>query len=255
MGNAINFVKGCISNIATDVAEDDAKDILCSRIDRFILTRITSASEAIVETAAEKIAEGDVILTYGRSYVVEKLLIRAHTLGRNFRVIIVDSRPRMEGRGLLKRLGNRGIKCTYVLMNAISYVMKEITKVFLGASGMMANGAASARVGTAMVSMMAYDYQKPVIFCCETYKFTPRVQLDSIVDNELLNPDELIETDKGARVLRDWRDMEHLKLLNIAYDITPSKFITMIVTEVGMMPPTSVPVIIREYEQGKNNSN
>ena len=81
------------------------------------------------------------------------------------------------------------------------------------------------------------------------------MQLDSIVDNELLNPDELIETDKGARVLRDWRDMEHLKLLNIAYDITPSKFITMIVTEVGMMPPTSVPVIIREYEQGKNNSN
>ena len=73
----------------------------------------------------------------------------------------------------------------------VSYVMKEVTKIILGASSMMANGAAASRVGTACVAMMAKNYHKPVIFCCETYKFTPRVQLDSIVDNEMLDPNEV----------------------------------------------------------------
>jgi len=31
------------------------------------------------------------------------------------------------------------------------------------------------------------------------------------------------------------------------YDLTPAEFIGMVITEVGMVPPTSVPVILREY--------
>ena len=87
------------------------------------------------------------------------------------------------------------------------------------------------------------------MFCCETYKFTPRVQLDSIVDNELLNPQELARTENGHGYspLDGWEEIQNLKLLSIGYDITPSKFITMIVSENGMLPPTSVPVIIREF--------
>jgi translation initiation factor eIF-2B subunit delta len=39
-----------------------------------------------------------------------------------------------------------------------------------------------------------------------------------------------------------------LQALNLCYDITPIQFIAVVVTEVGMIPPTSVPVIIREYQ-------
>lgn len=265
MGNAINFVKASIANIGTNINDEEAKELLCERIDRFILTRITSASDAIVKFAIEKVLEGDVILTYGRSYVVEKLLIRAYKSGINFQVVVVDSRPRMEGRGLLSRLAKVGIKCTYVLLSGVSYVMKEVTKIILGASSMMANGAAASRVGTACVAMMANNYHKPVIFCCETYKFTPRVQLDSIVDNEMLDPDELsknlymeqLSMNNGNKneynSLKDWEKNDFLNLLNIAYDFTPCKFINMIITEVGMMPASSVPVIIREYEAAMND--
>ena len=44
----------------------------------------------------------------------------------------------------------------------------------------------------------------------------------------------------------DWRSERHLKLLNLVYDLTPAELISAIVTEIGMLPPTSVPVIIRE---------
>jgi translation initiation factor eIF-2B subunit delta len=47
--------------------------------------------------------------------------------------------------------------------------------------------------------------------------------------------------------LKNWRDLPNLKLLNILYDLTPPEYIKKIVTEVGSLPPSSVPVIIREY--------
>lgn len=38
-------------------------------------------------------------------------------------------------------------------------------------------------------------------------------------------------------------------LLNLVYDAMPADFVTLIVTEFGAIPPTSVPVILREYRQ------
>jgi len=40
-----------------------------------------------------------------------------------------------------------------------------------------------------------------------------------------------------------------LRLLNLTYDVTPCELVTMVISEVGMTPPTSIPVIIREYRQ------
>ncbi len=38
-------------------------------------------------------------------------------------------------------------------------------------------------------------------------------------------------------------------LLNLVYDAMPQDYITLVVTEFGAIPPTSVPVILREYRQ------
>lgn len=49
--------------------------------------------------------------------------------GKKFRVVVMDSRPQLEGRPLLRRLLSHGIACSYVLLNAASYIMPEVTKV------------------------------------------------------------------------------------------------------------------------------
>lgn len=41
----------------------------------------------------------------------------------------MDSRPQLEGRALLQRLLGHGVACSYVLLNAASYIMQEVTKV------------------------------------------------------------------------------------------------------------------------------
>lgn len=49
--------------------------------------------------------------------------------------------------------------------------------------------------------------------------------------------------------LEGWRQVAPLKVLALAYDITLGEHVTAIVTELGLIPPTSVPVVLREAAQ------
>lgn len=87
---------------------------------------------------------------YGRSYSVELALKMAKEEGKDFRVVVADSRPLLEGRRLLASLSAAGIPTTYVNLNASSYVMRTVSKAFLGAAAMLSNGAVISRAGTAV---------------------------------------------------------------------------------------------------------
>lgn len=249
MGNAIRFLKNRIAKLALNLSESEAKANLCSDIDRFIYEKIILADKVIVRHATTKIRDGDVLLTYGSSSVVEMILLYAHELGKKFRVVVVDSRPKLDGQKLLCRLVGKGLSCTYTHINAVSYIMPEVTRVFLGAASVLSNGTVYSRVGTACVAMVAHAFKVPVLICCEAYKFHERVQLDSICSNELGDPDIISKVPGSMYVnhLHNWTNKENLQLLNLLYDATPSDYVSMIITDYGMVPPTSVPVIVREY--------
>lgn len=281
--------------------EPDAKAELCEGIDGFIREKVTVADQVIARDASNKVQDGDVILTYAKSSIVEKTLLAAHNAGKLFRVIVVDSRPLFEGRNLARALAEAGIEVQYTLTHAISHAVKSATKVFLGAHAMMSNGRLYSRVGTALVAMMAKEIgdNLPVIVCCETVKFTGRVALDSIVMNELASPDDLVEnedesgiitstepapqtkdaskggkkgsskgdnkgkSDKGGggdsededgnskprKGLQGWRDQPNLQLLNVMYDVTPAHYLDMVITELGSLPPSAVPVVHRMSDE------
>ena len=57
--------------------------------------------------------------------------------------------------------------------------------MFLGAHAVLANGCVMSRVGSSQVALIAKAFNVPVHICCETYKFSERVQTDSFVLNEL----------------------------------------------------------------------
>ena len=57
--------------------------------------------------------------------------------GKRFRVVVMDSRPQLEGRALLRRLLEHGIACSYCLLNAASYIMQEVTKASCTAAPIM----------------------------------------------------------------------------------------------------------------------
>ncbi|XP_034554864.1 translation initiation factor eIF-2B subunit delta [Notolabrus celidotus] len=245
MGNAIKYIKKEISNIPSQCKEEEAKSKLQDCIECYINEKIVLAAKAIAKYSIEKISNGDVILVYGCSSLVNHILCEAFEKERKFRVIVVDSRPRLEGREALRRLVQKGISCTYVLISAVSYILPEVSKVFLGAHALLANGYVMSRVGTSQIALVAKAFNVPVLVCCETYKFCERVQTDSFVSNELDDPDDLIVTRKGKTQLEHWQQEPSLGLLNLVYDVTPPDFVDLVITDLGMIPCTSVPVVLR----------
>ncbi|EOY04264.1 NagB/RpiA/CoA transferase-like superfamily protein isoform 1 [Theobroma cacao] len=237
MGNAIKFLKSQIAKLPLSLSESEAKASLMLDIDRFINEKIILADKVIVKHAVTKIRDGDVLLTYGASSAVEMILLHAHELGKQFRVVVVDSRPKLEGQLLLRRLVRKGLSCTYTHVNAVSCIMHEVTRVFLGASSVLSNGTVYSRVGTACVAMVAHALHVPVLVCCEAYKFHERVQLDSICSNELGNPDAISKVSGREEIsyLDGLVNSDNLQLLNLIYDATPSDYVSMVITDYGML--------------------
>lgn len=250
MTNALRFIKWQITQLPSDENDADLKARLLESIDGYIRDHIEKAAQAISISVQEKISNEDVILTFGCSSLIKHILEEAHRRKVDFRVIVVDARPLNEGQEMLRRLVSQGIKCTCVLVNAVAFIMPEVTKVLLGAHALLANGYVMSRCGTAQVAMVARSFNVPVLVCCETHKFSERVQTDAFVYNEIGNPDDLILKsgtleNKTFNPLANWSTLTHLTPLNLCYDITPPELVTAVVTEVAILPCTSVPVILR----------
>ena len=258
MGNAIRYLKKEIANVPLDRSEDRAKADLVECIDVYIQERFVTADKILTEYAVSKIHDGDQVLTFGYSNVVFQVLCRAFQEQKEFHVVVVDCGPHHEGRTMLRRLLAKGIACTFVNISAVSHCMKDAQKVLLGAASVCANGTVISRAGSASVAMIANSFQVPVIVCCETQKFSEKVQLDSITSNELggniMAAGEAAEEAKGkgggGRAAGGRAGGKpQLQQLNLMYDATPAEYVTLIATEVGMIPASSVPVVLREHRR------
>ncbi|OMJ15576.1 putative translation initiation factor eIF-2B subunit delta [Smittium culicis] len=222
MGNAIRWLKEKISLVDLDQDEASTKKDLITQIRNYINERISAAVESIAVNGSTKISDGDVVLTYGHSSAVFKLLTHAFSVKKTkFSVIVIDSRVGFLGQKMVRQLVAAGMArnpedlsffsskknsstngsfdsshndcgVSYALITSLGYVMKQANKVILGAEAMLGNGSILSRSGTAMVALAARNYHVPLLVACETYKFTERVQLDSVVNNELGDPEALV---------------------------------------------------------------
>lgn len=233
MGNAIRWLKLQISKIDIDLPDSDAKKLLSESIDNYIRERITLADYVIVETAANMIDEGDVVLTYAHHHLVERTLLQARqVLNKNFRVILVDDPYERVGIDLAKKLSVAGIHVAYASdLGALRTHLSEATQVLLAAEAIFSNGAMYARAGSCDIATAATDLGVRVVALCETINFTERVSIDSLTYNEI-DPEH--STDVGFRLL---------------FDTTRDKYITVVVTELGNSSATSVPAILRKLEE------
>ncbi|TID29006.1 hypothetical protein CANINC_002154 [Pichia inconspicua] len=303
MGNAIRVLKQSISVIPINTSEDESKKILIEEIDKFILEKIEVADKVIVENASCHITNNSKILTFGYSSVLFQLFkYCSEKQDKKFELNVIDSKPLFEGKKLAKSLSEfSNIKLHYNLINSLSSVLEKSNMdfCFLGAHSMLSNGRLYSRVGTALVSMSVNNKSIPVLVCCESLKFSDKVQLDSVTLNELGDSDDLINTkpfnktgfslqqymnelneklklekendkktskqqqqqqqkkvEEEKRLnktddeydLSNWKQYKNLNILNILYDLTPPEYIQKIITEFGALPPSSVPVILREYK-------
>ena len=171
----------------------------------------------------------------------------AHEQGKNIHVLVDETRPRLQGARLTAwELEQYGISYEIITDNMSGFFLKAGTanKVFFGADRVAANGDVANKIGTYMLSLAAHDNGVPA------YAVVPT----STVDLSLEHGDQIpIEERKSDEVLGIQFQGEPIapknaKARNPAFDVTPNRLISGIVTEngVALQPYTvSLPKLVR----------
>ena len=138
MGNIIRYLRQIISKVSPDLNEYEAKNILISKLQAFQEEKMIFAVDSIANFVSSTINEDDVILTYGSSPLIRRILLKIAQTKR-FQLVVVDSRPLNEGLQTLSAL-SQVVRCTYSPLSGICVALHNVNKVILGTSCLLSNG-------------------------------------------------------------------------------------------------------------------
>jgi methylthioribose-1-phosphate isomerase len=166
--------------------------------------------------------------------------------GYHFKVFADETRPLLQGARLTAwELNQAGVDTTLICDNMASIVMKNgwIDAVVVGCDRMAANGDGANKIGTSGVAILAHECGIPF------YMFVPTSTIDR---NTKTGDDIHIELRKGEEIYKLWYEKamapEGIKTYNPAFDVTPAKYITAVVTEKGILYPPYDESIRRLFE-------
>ncbi len=160
----------------------------------------------------------------------------AHEQGKRIHVLVDETRPRLQGARLTAwELDQYGISYEIISDNAAGYFLStgQARLVYFGADRVAANGDVANKIGTYMLSLAAFDNQVPVI--C--------VAPSSTIDLSTPNGAAIRIEERPAREVLDIQVSGQqvapvgARARNPAFDITPNRLITAIVTEHGIAYP------------------
>lgn len=109
MGNLIKYLRFSVSKISPEMNEAEAKAVLMGKLQSFLEDRVIYAAESIsnyfTSTLRDSQKDEEVILTFGSSPLVRKVLLAAASK-QHFRLVIVDARPLNDGLATLTALSH-----------------------------------------------------------------------------------------------------------------------------------------------------
>ena len=214
---------------------EELKTLLSRYVNEFIeLSK--SAIELIAEYGSRRIEDGDIILTHCNSEAALSVIIKAFQEGKNIHVFVTETRPKFQGRISAETLSRNGIEVTLIVDSAVRFFINEIDKVIVGADAIAANGAVINKIGTSQIALTAFEARTPFMVAAETYKFSPDTLFGKLIEIEERPADEVAP--------REWIKKNKVKVKNPAFDITPPRYIDLIITEVGVVSPAAFPLLI-----------
>ncbi|WP_407415074.1 S-methyl-5-thioribose-1-phosphate isomerase [Methanobrevibacter sp.] len=197
-------------------------------------------NRAIGKYGSEVIDDGDTVLThcnagalacvdYGTALGVFRA---ARDAGKNINVICDETRPRGQGASLsVWEMQQENIPVKLIPDVASGFLMSQgkIDKVVIGADR-IAKGGVVNKIGSFMVAMAAKQHNVPFYVAAPLSTFDIEASIfDTIIEER--DGDE-VRYYGGARICP-----EGTEVINPAFDITPSEFITGIITENGIIDP------------------
>jgi methylthioribose-1-phosphate isomerase len=150
--------------------------------------------------------------------------------GRRLRVLVPETRPYLQGARLTAwELAEDGIPLTLITDNMVGHFLKtaSVGAVVVGADRVAANGDTANKIGTYSMAVLAREHGVPF------YVAAPVSTLDlSIPDGEHIPIEERSAEEvthiRGVRIAPD------VEAAHPAFDVTPARLITAIITEYGV---------------------
>lgn len=158
----------------------------------------------------------------------------AHEHGREVMVYVDETRPRLQGARLTAwELEQMGIAYKIIADGASGHVMKNyrINAVVVGCDRVAANGDTANKIGTYNLALAAAAHGVPFYVACPTSTIDLNAPDGSAIPIEE-RPAEEITHIEGRRICP-----QGAQVYNPAFDVTPAKWITAIITEHGVCRP------------------
>jgi methylthioribose-1-phosphate isomerase len=154
--------------------------------------------------------------------------------GKELHIFADETRPFLQGARLTAwELAKDGIPCTLITDNMAGYFMKagRIQAVVVGADRIAKNGDTANKIGTYSAAVLAREHGIPF------YVAAPI----STVDMSMASGDEIPIEERDPREVSEFQGKpvapEGIGIANPAFDVTPARFITAIITDRGIARP------------------
>lgn len=193
---------------------------------------------------AELIEEGDTLIHHcntGSLATVDwgtalGVIHTAHEQGKNIHVLVDETRPRLQGARLTAwELEQYGIPYDIISDNAAGYFLStgRVQKVVFGADRAAANGDVANKIGTYMLALAAHDNGVPAYAVIPTSTIDLSLASGDLIPIEERSPEEVLGVSLQGKQIAP----EGASARNPAFDITPHRLVSGIVTEQGVVYP------------------
>jgi len=160
----------------------------------------------------------------------------AHAQGKHIHVLVDETRPRLQGSRLTAwELQQYGIPYEIISDNMAGYFLHsgQAQKVFFGADRIAANGDVANKIGSYMLALAAQDNGIPVYSVAPTSTIDLSLPDGSLIPIEERDPQEVLGLQFHGQLVAP----AEAGARNPAFDVTPNRLITAIVTENGITYP------------------
>ena len=171
----------------------------------------------------------------------------AHEGGKRVHVLVDETRPRLQGARLTAwELERYGIPYEIISDNAAGYFLRsgQVQKVFFGADRVAANGDVANKIGTYMLALAANDNDVPAYSVVPTSTIDLSLAHGGLIPIEERDGAEVLDLQKSGRAIAP----EGAKARNPAFDVTPNRLVSAIITENGVIYPPFVDNLVKAVE-------
>lgn len=247
---AVDRIKKLLHN-RKDESIDRLREILIEEAGH-ILAEDIEVNKAIGRWGAEFIKDGDTILTHcnagalatgGYGTATAPMLI-AMEQGKRIQVIADETRPVLQGARLTAwELMQAGIPVTLITDNTAGAIMQrgEIDLAIVGTDRTARNGDVANKIGTYTVAVLCKTHKIPFYVAAPLSSIDFTIKSGKDIPIEERGPEEVTHIFGKYRIAP-----EGVRVRNIAFDVTPHRYVTAIITEKGAFRPGDLKRLMKE---------